>query len=314
MKKKKTSLLEYKLQNSQKKISDDLEYLNDLSIDNKKKFNSKSKSENNIKQKKINKKEKINFQLLIKPILTELDESENKNIKNKYTKNKSVKEIKTLENDRKKYGLFNPKEFKILSQIIPNESLNNYQNKYEKLEIEKNEIEDLFQKNQPLKKKINNNQYNILKSDLMLKYQNKEESLLKCNIMNNKTKEFKISKEIKDTLKEIDKYKYILELKMNENISLKNDINDIKVKIERGELNIKKEYIKENEKEKEKEKEIEEENEEKENEEEENEEVENEEEENEEEENEKEENVKLKINDKFKDLNNNNYEDKIENE
>ena len=120
--KKKTSLLEYKLQNSQKKISDDLEYLNDLSIDNKKKFNSKSKSENNIKQKKINKKEKINFQLLIKPILTELDESENKNIKNKYTKNKSVKEIKTLENDRKKYGLFNPKEFKILSQIIPNES------------------------------------------------------------------------------------------------------------------------------------------------------------------------------------------------
>ena len=148
----------------------------------------------------------------------------------------------------------------------------------------------------------------------MLKYQNKEESLLKCNIMNNKTKEFNISKEIKDTLKEIDKYKYILELKMNENISLKNDINDIKVKIERGELNIKKEYIKENEKEKEKEKEIEEENEEKENEEEENEEEENEEKENEEEENEKEENVKLKINDKFKDLKNNNYEDKIENE
>ena len=137
----------------------------------------------------------------------------------------------------------------------------------------------------------------------MLKYQNKEESLLKCNIMNNKTKEFNISKEIKDTLKEIDKYKYILELKMNENISLKNDINDIKVKIERGELNIKKEYIKENEKEKEKE-----------NEEEENEEEENEEKENEEEENEKEENVKLKINDKFKDLKNNNYEDKIENE
>ena len=71
---------------------------------------------------------------------------------------------------------------------------------------------------------------------------------------------------------------------MNENITLKNNINDIKVKIERGELMNKKENNKEIE------------------------------EENEEEEIEEEENGKLNINDKFKYLNNDNYEDKIENE
>ena len=40
-----------------------------------------------------------------------------------------------MENDRIKYGLFNPKEFEILSQIIPNESLNNYKEKCDRLDI-----------------------------------------------------------------------------------------------------------------------------------------------------------------------------------
>ena len=71
---------------------------------------------------------------------------------------------------------------------------------------------------------------------------------------------------------------------MNENIILKNDINDIKVKIERGELICKKGNNEEIEKE------------------------------NEEEEIEEEENVKLNVNDKYKYLNNNNYENRIENE
>ena len=282
--KKKTSLLEYQVQNTGRTISDDLEYLDDLSIENRNNLNSKrNKSEIYLKQKKL-KKKKNNIKLLIKPIINELDESDIKNIKDKYSKNKSVKDIKTMENDRIKYGLFNPKEFEILSQIIPNESLNNYREKYDQLEIEKNEIEDLFQKNKPLKKEINNNQFKILKSDLMLKSQNKEESQLKCNYLKNKKIENNISKEIKDILKEIDKYKYILKMKMNENIILKNDINDIKVKIERGELICKKGNNEEIEKE------------------------------NEEEEIEEEENVKLNVNDKYKYLNNNNYENRIENE
>ena len=282
--KKKTSLIDYQVQNTERTVSNNLEYLDELSIDNKENLNSKrNKSENNLKQKKL-KKKKNNIKLLIKPMINELNESQTKNIKDKYSKTKSVKEIKTMENDRLKYGLFNPKEFEILSQIIPNESLNNYQEKYDQLEIEKNEIEDLFQKNNSLKKEINNNQFKIRKSDLVLKSQNKEESQLKCIYMKNKKIENKISTEIKDISKEIDKYKYILESKMNENITLKNNINDFKVKIERGELMNKKENNKEIE------------------------------EENEEEEIEEEENGKLNINDKLKYLNNDNYEDKIENE
>ena len=79
-----TSLLEYQVQNIGRTISDDFEYLDDLSIENRNNLNSKRNKSEIFKNKKNITKKKNNIKLLIKPIINELDESEIKNIKDKY--------------------------------------------------------------------------------------------------------------------------------------------------------------------------------------------------------------------------------------
>ena len=228
--KKKTSLSEYKARISNRKASEDLQYINELSIE-------KSKQ----KYFGLAKNKQDNLQLLTSPIWKELEKANKKELTDKFSKNKSMKEIINNKNDREKYGLFSPNEFKILSKLIPEDSLNTFKERYNQLEMEKSEVKDLFKENIPLKTSIQKSKNKIDRAGISLKIKNRNEKKINNYSLNVKNVTNDIEKELKFINEQITKNKKILKRKINENNILKNNINDIKVKIERGELIIKKE-------------------------------------------------------------------------
>ena len=228
--KKKTSLSEYKARISNRKTSEDLQYINELSIEKSKQkyFGSAKKKQDNL-------------QLLTSPIWKELEKSNKKELTDKFSKNKSMKEIINNKNDREKYGLFSPNEFKILSKLIPEDSLNTFKERYNQLEMEKSEVKELFKENIPLKSSIQKSKKKIDRTGMSLKIKNRNEKKINNYALNIKNVTSDIEKELKFINEQITKNKKILKRKINENNILKNNINDIKVKIERGELTLKKE-------------------------------------------------------------------------
>ena len=76
---------------------------------------------------------------------------------------------------------------------------------------------------------------------MSLKIKNRNEKKINNYALNIKNVTSDIEKELKFINEQITKNKKILKRKINENNILKNNINDIKVKIERGELTLKKE-------------------------------------------------------------------------
>ena len=223
--KKKTSFSEFKAKNSTRTVSQDLEYLDELSIENK-------KLNKNFGKKINNKKNNGNsLQKLTTPIWKELEISNKNNIKNLYSKNKSTTEILKTENDRVKYGLFSPKEFDILVKIIPEEKLNVFRERYDNLEMEKYEVEDLFHENQPIKNNIQKNQFKINKSEFSLKIKNKNKQKINNYSHKMKTLASDLGNEIKIIKEQLKKYKSILKGKMNENLLLKKHIKDMKIKM-----------------------------------------------------------------------------------
>ena len=76
---------------------------------------------------------------------------------------------------------------------------------------------------------------------MSLKIKNRNEKKINNYALNIKNVTSDIEKELKFINEQITRNKKILKRKINENNMLKNNINDIKVKIERGELTLKKE-------------------------------------------------------------------------
>ena len=169
-------------------------------------------------------------------------------IKNKI-KVKSQRDIKNYINSRKEKSkdidnnnLFSLEEKNFLKDFIPEEILKIYQNKFQTIKNENNQIEKILQKNESKKKLIEEkNQYEFIKVK-------KEHNIQKKNVeLNSKifliTKDIKkINKEINELQKELDKINIIYNTKKLDNdkfketwVTLYNEIKNKKIIVKKDE-------------------------------------------------------------------------------
>jgi hypothetical protein len=191
-----------------------------------------------IPKKQINKEQIIqkNFEELQEQIKNKMKIKSQQNIKN-YINSRNEKK-KEMENN----NLFSSEEKNLLKEFIPMEILNVYQNKFQTIKDENNQIIQILQKNQSKKKLIEEkNQFEFIKDK-------KEHNIQKKNVeLNSKillvTKNIKkINKEINELQKDLDKINITYNIKKLDNdkfretwVSFYNDIKNKKIIVKKDE-------------------------------------------------------------------------------
>ena len=143
--------------------------------------------------------------------------------------------------------LFSDNEKSVLSKIIPEEYIDNYEQKYENVQIENNEIKDEYKNTiQEKKRLLKFNNLKLNNSAIEMNKLNEEAKEINNVLINQK----KIINQLKSKLKienrNLKEIKSIYNLKNRENLKLKEYVNIIQEKIDKGELILKKEYEKKN--------------------------------------------------------------------
>ena len=191
-----------------------------------------------IPKKQINKEQIIqkDFEELQEQIKNKMKIKSQQNIKN-YINSRNEKK-KEMENN----NLFSSEEKNLLKEFIPMEILNVYQNKFQTIKDENNQIIQILQKNQSKKKLIEEkNQFEFIKDK-------KEHNIQKKNVeLNSKillvTKNIKkINKEINELQKDLDKINITYNIKKLDNdkfretwVSFYNDIKNKKIIVKKDE-------------------------------------------------------------------------------
>ena len=191
-----------------------------------------------IPKKQINKEQIIqkDFEELQEQIKNKMKIKSQQNIKN-YINSRNEKK-KEMENN----NLFSSEEKNLLKEFIPMEILNVYQNKFQTIKDENNQIIQILQKNQSKKKLIEEkNQFEFIKDK-------KEHNIQKKNVeLNSKillvTKNIKkINKEINELQKDLDKINITYNIKKLDNdkfretwVSFYNEIKNKKIIVKKDE-------------------------------------------------------------------------------
>lgn len=195
--------------------------------------------------KEIQKNRELNKS--IEPIWKEL-EIANDRFKKHLTETSKKKIDNNNQGNNHFNSLFIGKEKKILSKLIPIDNLNDFSERFNNLEREKNDIEDLLNSNQSKKDELKENKNKIESSTLKMKEINKDYIFLKgeTSKLKNIIKELKKTLRIHETkLKEIN---YLYNIKNKENNQLKQYLDKLEEDIQNGELILQEQYRKEEEK------------------------------------------------------------------
>ena len=143
--------------------------------------------------------------------------------------------------------LFSDNEKSVLSRIIPIEYIDNYEQKFESVRIENDEIKNQYKNTIEEKKQLL--KFNNLKLN---------NSTVEMNKLNEETKEInnvliqqkkiinQLNSKLKIENKNLKQIKSIYNLKKRENLKLIEYVNSIQEKIDKGELILKKEYEEKN--------------------------------------------------------------------
>ncbi len=222
--------------NEQKK-NDENKYIDDLNIDDiNKKTRILNRTEIQSPGKKLKKKEP-NLQKTTTPIWKELEIAHKKYLKS--ISNLTAKQIfeNNIQDERSKFGLFSPKEVEILSKLIPNDFLEIYQQRYDNIEMQKQEIEEqILYGNSNVKQEIKENKNKIDKSNLKMKEQNIKTGKLNEDLSKLKRLGNECNNEIKVVNEHLKNLILVYKQKLGENQRLKDRINEIKFRIQKGEL------------------------------------------------------------------------------
>ena len=222
--------------NEQKK-NDENKYIDDLNIDDiNKKTRILNRTEIQSPGKKLKKKEP-NLQKTTTPIWKELEIAHKKYLKS--ISNLTAKQIfeNNIQDERSKFGLFSPKEVEILSKLIPNDFLEIYQQRYDNIEMQKQEIEEqILYGNSNVKQEIKENKNKIDKSNLKMKEQNIKTGKLNEDLSKLKRLGNECNNEIKVVNEHLKNLILVYKQKLGENQRLKDRIKEIKFRIQKGEL------------------------------------------------------------------------------
>ena len=232
----------------EKEIKDDKASMNEHKFCENKKHKLQNKlnilrNELEFEKKKLNmenEKKKENLQTTTTPIWKELEIAHQKYLKS--ISNMSARKIfeNNQQDERSKFGLFSPKEVEILSKLIPNDFLEVYQQRYNNVESQKQEIEEqLLYGNIDKKQEIKDNKQRIDKSNLQIKEQNFKNGKLNEDISKLKKLGNEINGEIKTVNEHLKNIQMVLNTKLRENERLREKLNDIQNKIKNGELILK---------------------------------------------------------------------------
>lgn len=194
-----------------------------------------------LKPKKTNENVKYKkFKTSLAPIWQELDElGENYNrsiaittsCRLKDNRNNSDNNILQSQPDY----LFKPEEKKILSKIIPNAHLDNFQERFKKIENEKQIIEDKIRYSTNVKRKeIKGKKEKVDFSSLQMKEQSKKSVILNSEISKQKREIVDLKNKIKTLKKELKFTNDLMAMKMKENDKLTSHFQEINDKIEKG--------------------------------------------------------------------------------
>ena len=198
--------------------------------------------------KEIQKSRKLNKTIL--PIWEELEKVNEKYIKS--MNEKKTNELFNGEENPLPNCLFTNNEIKVLCKLIPEENLENFSERFFKLERERQEMEDLYYSNQDKKNELEENKTKIDHSALKMKELNQTAILIKGEL----TKLKKMIKDRKETLKiqgtKLKEVNYLYNIKKRENIQLKQHLSYLNEKIKNGELVIQEQFKEEEEKNKKK--------------------------------------------------------------
>ena len=196
--------------------------------------------------KEVQKSRKLNKTIL--PIWEELEKVNERYIKS--MNEKSTVDLFKGEENPLPNCLFTNNEKKVLCKLIPEENLENFSERFFKLERERQEMEDLYYSNQDKKKELEENKTKIDHSALKMKELNQTAILIKGEL----TKLNKMIKDRKQALKiqsaKLKEVNYLYNIKNRENIQLKQHLSLLNEKIQNGELVIQEQYKEEEEKKK----------------------------------------------------------------
>ena len=226
-----------KLNMNEQKKNDENKYTDDINIDD---INKKSRILNRteIQSPSIKfKKKEPTLQKTTTPIWKELEIAHKKYLKS--ISNMTAKQIfeNNIQDERSKFGLFSPKEIEILSKLIPNDFLEIYQQRYDNVEMQKQEIEEqILYGNSNVKQEIKENKNKIDKSNLKMKEQNIKTGKLNEDLSKLKRLSNECNNEIKIVNEHLKNLILVFKQKNGENQRLKQRINDIKFRIQKGEL------------------------------------------------------------------------------
>ena len=219
------------------KNNNENKYTDDINIDD---INKKSRILNRteIQSPSIKfKKKEPTLQKTTTPIWKELEIAHKKYLKS--ISNMTAKQIfeNNIQDERSKFGLFSPKEIEILSKLIPNDFLEIYQQRYDNVEMQKQEIEEqILYGNSNVKQEIKENKNKIDKSNLKMKEQNIKTGKLNEDLSKLKRLSNECNNEIKIVNEHLKNLILVFKQKNGENQRLKQRINDIKFRIQKGEL------------------------------------------------------------------------------
>ena len=196
--------------------------------------------------KEVQKSRKLNKTIL--PIWEELEKVNEKYIKS--MNEKSTHDLFKGEENSLPNSLFTKNEKKVLCKLIPEENLENFSERFFKLERERQEMEDLYYSNQDKKKELEENKTKIDHSALKMKELNQTAILIKGEL----TKLTKMINDRKQALKiqssKLKEVNYLYNIKNRENVQLKQHLSVLNEKIQNGELVIQEQYKEEEEKKK----------------------------------------------------------------
>ncbi len=226
-----------KLNMNEQRKNDENKYSDDLNIDDiNKKSRILNRTEIQSPGKKLKKKEPT-LQKTTTPIWKELEIAHKKYLKS--ISNRTAKQIfeNKIQDERSKFGLFSPKEVEILSKLIPNDFLEIYQQRYDNVEMQKQEIEEqILYGNSNVKQEIKENKHKIDKSNLKMKEQNIKTGKLNEDLSKLKRLGNECNNEIKIINEHLKNLSLVYKQKIGENQRLKDRINEIKSRIKKGEL------------------------------------------------------------------------------
>ena len=205
-------------------------------------FNNHSRSPKLFSKKSANKGVKTNrFKSSLAPIWKELEESNTyKSVavtlsSRMKIRNNSEEHLTTIDNT-----LFKPHEKEVLSKLIPIEHLDNFNERFLKVENEKQEIEEKIKYNTQIKKKeIKGNKDKVDYSSLQMKEQTKKTIKLNSEITKQKREISELNNKIKQLKIDLKFTNDLMAIKTKENDKLTAHFEEINEKIDKGILVLK---------------------------------------------------------------------------